>query len=614
MENSETINVPPDVRDLTTVLIVGGGPCGLTTALLLQQAGIDFILLERRNFTAHFPRAHLLNVRTMEIFHDVGVADDIYARSPPEDRWHRVAWYTSLGGTGVGRHTKIGQLSAWGGGRDRVRYAQASPRPFANLPQVRLDTLLWEHADERSPGRIRARQEVADLAPDADGVTATAIDRDTGESYRVRAQYVVAADGGRVCSSRLGVGLEGARAIREITSVYLEADLRDYADEQALLTYLISPAGQAAIQALGPDRWANESSEWLIGVVGLNRDTPADEVLPLLRRRLGIGDLEAKIKAISHWEYEGIVAERFRVGRVFLVGDAAHRHPPTGGLGLNTGVQDVFNLCWKLAAVIRGYAGDGLLDTYESERRPVAAFNVAHSLRNAAKHQPIAAAMGLDPGQSEEEGWREVELWASDTPEGERRREATDRAIASNAEDFSQLNVEAGVAYPLGAFIPDGSPAPIGPHQSPIEFEPTARPGHHVPHVWLDRDGERISTVDLVAGDGFTLFVGTVAEKEWRAAAEAAEARSRCPLAVVAIGGALADPGGQWAAICGAGSGGGVLVRPDRHVAWRADPADRADALVTAVEALLDGCAHLSAQDRGSLLDGIHTAADALVR
>ena len=187
-------------------------------------------------------------------------------------------------------------------------------------------------------------------------------------------------------------------------------------------------------------------------------------------------------------------------------------------------------------------------------------------------------------------------------------------AVAANAEDFSQLNVEAGVAYPFGAVIPDGSPAPTGPEESTIDFEPTARPGHHVPHVWLQRDGQRVSTVDLVATDGFTLFVDQAAAGEWRAAAEAAAAASGCPLGVVAIGGELADPDGEWAAIRGITGGGGVLVRPDRHVAWRADPTNRPEALATAVEALLDGCAHLSAEHGSSLLDGIHTAADALVR
>ncbi len=613
MDSSGPIKALTDEQESVTVLIVGGGPCGLTTALLLERAGIDFLLLERRDFKAHFPRAHLLNVRTMEIFHDLGVADDIYTRSPPEDRWHRVAWYTSLGGADMGRRQKIGELYAWGGGPDRARYSQASPRPFANLPQVRLDRLLWQHADSRSPERIRARQEVADLALDSEGVTVTAVDRDSGESYRVRARYVVAADGGRVCASRLEVPLEGTRSIREVTSVYLEADLSAYADDRALITYILSPSGGAAIQALGPERWANESSEWLIGVQGLTQKTTADEVLPLLRRRLSIPDLQANIKAISHWEYEGIVAKKFRVGPVFLVGDAAHRHPPTGGLGLNTGVQDVFNLCWKLVAVIRGYAGDALLDTYEAERQPIAAFNVEHALRNAAKHQPIAQAMGLTPGLPEDEGWHEVSVWASDTPEGRRRRSATDAAVASNAEDFSQLNVEAGFAYEFGAVIPDGSPAPIRPQESSIDFQPTARPGHHVPHVWLERSNKRISTVDLVASEGFTLLVDVAAEDQWQMAAAAAAAHTGCPVAVVAIGGALADSNEEWVAIRGTTNGGAVLVRPDRHVAWRSDPADRTEALTVAIQVLLDGAASVSDGNRDSLLEGIHSAAEALV-
>jgi len=640
---------PPDTLEVP-VLIVGGGPAGLTTALELARRGVSGLLVERRDFAAHYPRAHLLNVRTMETFHDIGVADTVYAESPPEDRWHRVAWYTSLGGPTPLHGRLIGCLPAWGGGPDAPRYALASPRRFANLPQLRLDALLAEHAERAWPGRVRTRTELVGLAWDEHGATATLRDRAAERTYQVRARYVVAADGGRTCADLLGVSMSGPRALVDIVSVYFSADLHAHADPEALLTYFIQPQGGGgpvgALLALGPGRWAADSPTWSMSM-HLAPDDPAlgdrDALVARARALIGLPDLTMEVHAVSHWQYEGVVADRFRVGPVFLAGDAAHRHPPTGGLGLNTAVGDAANLGWKLAAVLHGQAGDGLLDSYEPERRAVAARNVEHSLRNAGRHAPIGEAMGLAKGMPVERGWAEFAVWAGATPEGEWRRTATRAAVAHNAEDYSQLNIEAGFAYEVGAVVPDGSPPPPE-HDSATVFTPTARPGHHVPHVWLQGPDGPVSSSDLVAADGLTLFVDAAHADAWRTAATTASDSTSCPLTVVPItpvpresglsahrvglpavralstpGQAplapeLTDPEGEWAAVRGTSPTGAVLVRPDRHVAWRVAeaPSDPAGVLVELLGQLLHHSPPQPESDPLAGLKGIAEAGEAL--
>jgi 2,4-dichlorophenol 6-monooxygenase len=574
----------------TTVAIVGAGPAGLSAAIQLAQRGIDAVLLERRSDTSHLPRAHLINVRTMEVFHAMGVAEDIYKLSPPTDRWHRVGWWTSFAGPTPLHGREIGHVQAWGGGSDAVRYAQASPREFANVPQMRLDPLLLRHAEAKRQGAVRFENEVIGLRAEESGATLTVLDRGRGTSYEIAARYVIAADGGRMCTNLLGVEMEGPTRLVEIVSQHVSMDLREwFRDDEVLLTYFINPDGNGTFAGslcqMGPDQWGRDSREWALHLAFQSGDPAAHDSEALLaqsRRMLGIPDLEITVRSVSHWWFEGVVADRFRIGPTFLVGNAAHRHPPTGGLGLNSAVQDVDNLVWKLDSVLSGDADQSLLDTYEIERRPVNEFYVEHSLKNAGAHGRIGRALGLAPGQTEAQGWAEIAVWDSDTDAGARRRAAVAEAVAANADDYSQLGVEAGFAYEDGAIIPDGT-APPETHGSLREFTPSARPGHHLPHVWIDRDGTRVSTIDLVSPRGFTVFTSTSAVARWESLA------SEAPVAVsvVAIGpgGAGADVSGEWGRFAGIGADGALLVRPDRVVAWRSATAE--NGLNDALRALL---------------------------
>jgi 2,4-dichlorophenol 6-monooxygenase len=249
------------------------------------------------------------------------------------------------------------------------------------------------------------------------------------------------------------------------------------------------------------------------------------------------------IRTLSTWNMSAQVAERYREGRTFLIGDAAHRFPPTGGLGLNTGVQDAHNLGWKIAAVEAGWAPEALLDSYEIERRPVARENADVSMRNAAKMLEVVQALG---------------------PGGDGERGTVRAAIANQAEHFDMLGLQLGFQYERGAIVPDGSARPAC--GNPVrEFVPCGRPGARVPHGWTLRDGERVSTLDLLAPDRFTLITGR-AGAAW---IEAAAAIAAPPLRYVAIGRDVADTDGAWTARLGIENDGALLVRPDQHVAWR---------------------------------------------
>ncbi len=558
------------------VLIIGGGSCGLTTSILLSDFGIEHLLVERHPTTSHLPKAHYLNQRTMEIFRQHGVAEAVYAVGTPMDLMRKVRWRTTLGGEGPLDARTFYEIDAFGGGKLAATYAKDSPCPSSNYPQIRLEPLLRGQAETRGPGRVRFNHELTGLVQDADGVTATVLDRAQARELTVRAQYVVAADGGKTVGPLLGIRQRGPSNLGRIVSSHVTADLSPWWDESCLITWFINPGdsgvfGSGAMVPMGPT-WGRHSEQWTIHF-GFAPDDPAtfDEVavLPRLRALLKLPDLPMQVHKVSDWVLEAVLAERYQDGRIFLAGDAAHRHPPTTGLGLNTAVQDAHNLAWKLAAVLKGRAGQRLLESYERERHPVGMRNVDWAMFTALNHGVVDAGMGFSPSQSPAIRHANFELFFADTPMGETRRARAAEVFETQRAEFQAHDLEIGFAYTNGALVADGSPPPTRDPMGGI-YVPTTRPGHRLPHAWLTRGAQKLSTLDLVGRDsGFVLLIGTDGAP-WRAAAEAVGKATGVALSVVSIGvGQDYNDLDEWQALCEITARGAILLRPDNHVAWR---------------------------------------------
>ena len=573
------------------VLIVGGGGCGLTTSIVLSDLGIEHVLIERHADTSNLPKAHYLNQRTMEVFRQHGLAEAVYAVGTPMENMCQVRWRTTLGGDGPLDAKTFYTMDAFGGGDVASAYALDSACLSSNYPQLRLEPLLRDHAIAGGTGSIRFGHELTALVQDADGVTATVMDLGNNREYTVRAQYVVGADGGKTVGPLLGVEMRGITGLGRIVTSHISADLAHWWDDKTLITWFINPHrsgtfGSGAMVPMGPT-WGSQSEEWVVHFnFAPNDPEQFDEqtVIPHLRELLKLPDIELTVHKVSNWSLEAVLAERYQVGRVLLAGDAAHRHPPTTGLGLNTAIQDAHNIAWKLAAVIQGHAGPALVDTYESERQAIGMRNVDWAMFTALNHQVLDAGMGFSPTQSPAARHATFEAFFADTPMGETRRARAAEVFMTQRTEFQAHDLEIGFAYANGALVADGT-AP--PESDPLggRYTPTTRPGHRLPHVWIERNGERISTHDLTGNGGaFVLITGTGGDA-WRSAAAAAATRAGVTLTDAAIGDGLAcvDRDGAWQSVREIADDGALLVRPDNHVAWRsfgasAQPGDELNA------------------------------------
>lgn len=570
----------PDIE--TPVLVVGGGGSGLAASIFLRDFGIPNLLVERRADTSVLPKAHILNMRTMEIFDRHGIAGEIYRAGCPREQFAAMVWLTSLGGDGPFDRRVLHRAGNYGGGDLRPIYEAAGACPHGNLAQRWLERLLRRHCEERNPGGVRFHHELLSFRQDADGVTSEILDRDGERRLTVRSRYLVGADAGRTVGKALGVEMVGTPALYEWLNVYVRADFSQFLPYDDVVVHRITgitddfQLRHCGLVAMGPTRWGRASEEWQITIADpASRETgaaaSAEVVAEAIRESLKLPpDYPLEILAMSRWIVEGSVADRYAVDRVFLVGDAAHRHPPAGALGLNTGIQDSHNLAWKLASVLKGSAAPELLASYERERRPVAEEVVSRALFSTLNHRVINYGLGLTPGGKPE--WNRAQLAAlfSETPEGEMRRAVMAAFFATSRITYAHLDTEMGYSYAgAGAVVEDGSPVPARDPWG-LRYAQTSRPGHRLPHAWLRRGGERLSTHALIPLGGFLVLTGRDGAA-WLAAAKILAERHGVPIAAhaVAPGGDLRAEDAAWEERRGFDEDGAILVRPDGFVALR---------------------------------------------
>lgn len=524
------------------VLIVGAGPVGMLGGILASRHGLSSLVVERRDGPQTSPAAHVVNARTYEICRQAGLdMDRIHAAGKDTRDAGHVNFVTRLSGDLIGRLP----FERQGDG-----CLEFTPTPLRNLSQHRFEPILADELRASAGAELRYGHQWEQSEQLGDAVVSDILDLETGETSRVRSRYVIGCDGaGSRVRKLLGIEMVGPPLIQCYLMIHFGADLRALtADRPGVLHFVLDPEAAGAFIA------HDVESDWVFmyaidpSVESVD-DYTDNRCLDIVNNAAG-AELDAEILGKGAWWMSSQTADSMGGGRIFLAGDAAHRFPPTGGLGLNSGAQDIHGLMWRVAAVSAGRASAELLDSYGTERLPVAQNNAHQSLTNAIKMVHLPAALGTDAEPTSER------LHASLADPS--KAEEIAAAVEMQREHFDLFGLQLGYVYGDGALVPEEPPAEPG---SPSQYEPTARPGARLPHAWLSEVGGS-STLDLVPLDRPVLF-SFGGHDVW------ADALGAADVSTVRVG--VDTPAlDSWRLLCDVDDSGALLVRPDHHVAWRA--------------------------------------------
>lgn len=510
--------------DTTPVLIVGGSLVGLSAAVFLSWQGVPVVVIDRHYGSSPHPRAIGFTTRTIEHFRQVGVEvpASLQGMKPP-----RRARVESLTGTWIEEYP-------WSPGGDGSYGADQSPVHAIAITQDRLEPLLRDRARELG-AELRLGTELLGLTQDDEGVTAILRRREDGREYRLRAQYVVAADGAdSAVRTDLGIERHGVGPLSVQRSILFRAPLEEYLQHGVVQFEIEQPDFRAFLTTYSDGRWVLMLSD------DVERD--AGQQIEVVQRALGRTDIPIELITTGRWNLAALIADHFSDGRIFLAGDAAHQLPPNrGGFGANTGIDDAHNLAWKLEAVLSGRSDPRLLDTYDAERRPIADL----------RHDQLFA------------------------------RADYKAYLTGPASDTSVLDdsaIELGQLYRSAAVL--GADASLPPAALPEQW--AGQPGTRAPHLWITLDGEKRSTLDLIRHD----WVLLARDDRWRTAATEVSEKLGIAIEFEQIGTdiEIGEPDTLEHAY-GIESTGATLIRPDGYIAWRTPtaPPDPTRELATAL-------------------------------